>query len=107
MPTLVVSQLGHGSCAECDRGFIVMNRPWGVVQFVESEHFRSKIDEEYIFIIETDHMIMLPPENIATPSQPVGFGFYYMLGQDPKLKPVVQKFLGVQQISHAPRLPAL
>ncbi len=21
-----------GTCSECDRGFIVMNRPWGVVQ---------------------------------------------------------------------------
>ena len=93
MPTLLVSQLGHGSCAECDRGFIVMNRPWGVVQLVESEHFRSKIAEEYIFVIETDHMIMSPPENTAKPDRPVGFGFYYMLGTDPKLRPVVQKFL--------------
>ena len=32
IPTLVVKQLGHGNCAECDRGFIVMNRPWGAVQ---------------------------------------------------------------------------
>jgi hypothetical protein len=37
IPTVVVKQLGHGHCAECDRGFIVMTRPWGVVQFVESE----------------------------------------------------------------------
>jgi hypothetical protein len=42
IPTVLVKQLGHGNCAECDRGFIVMNRPWGAVQFVESEHFRSK-----------------------------------------------------------------
>ena len=75
IPTVVVKQLGHGSCAECDRGFIVMNRPWGVVQLVESEHFRSRIEEDYIFVIETDHMIMKPPENVATPDRPVGFGF--------------------------------
>ena len=93
MPTLLVSQLGHGACAECDRGFIVMNRPWGVMQLVESEHFRSKIEEEYILVIETDHMMMVPPVNTAQPDRPVGFGFYYMLGTDPKLKPVVQKFL--------------
>ena len=93
IPTLVVQQLGHGNCAECDRGFIVMNRPWGVVQFVESEHFRSRIAEDYILVIETDHMLMRPPENVATPDRPVGFGFYYMTGTDPKLKPVVQKFL--------------
>merc|ERR1719217_579949 len=93
IPTVVVKQLGHGHCAECDRGFIVMNRPWGAVQFVETEHFRSRIEEEYIFVIETDHMIMRPPENVATPDRPVGFGFYYMTGTDPKLQPVVEKFL--------------
>ena len=93
IPTVIVKQLGHGTCSECDRGFIVMNRPWGVLQFVETEHFRSKIPEEYIFIIETDHMIMVPPENTAAPDRPIGFGFYYMLGTDPKLKPVVEKFL--------------
>ena len=26
IPTVLVKQLGHGNCAECDRGFIVMNR---------------------------------------------------------------------------------
>ncbi len=93
IPTVLVKQLGHGSCSECDRGFIVMNRPWGVVQFVESEHFRSRIVEEYIFVIETDHMMMKALVNEAQPDRPVGFGFYYMLGTDPKLKPVVQKFL--------------
>ena len=79
-PTVLVKQLGHGNCAECDRGFIVMNRPWGVVQFVQSDYFKSRIEEEYIFIIETDHMMMRPPENVAKPDLPVGFGFYYMLG---------------------------
>jgi len=93
MPTLLVQQLGHGRCKECDRGFIVMNRPWGVVQLVESEYWRSHITEEWIMVMETDHMIMRPPPNIATEEKPVGFGFYYMIGTDPKLKPVVKKFL--------------
>jgi len=92
IPTLLVRQLNHGSCAECDRGFIVMNRPWGVVQLVESELYQ-RIEEDYIFIIETDHMMMRVFPNLATPDRPVGFGFYYMLGMDPKLKPVVEKFL--------------
>ena len=82
-----------GTCSECDRGFIVMNRPWGVVQFVESAHFRERIPEDYILLIETDHMMMKPLDNSATPELPIGFGFYYMLGTDPKLKPVVQQFL--------------
>ena len=62
-------------------------------QFVEGEHFRDRIPEEYILVIETDHMMMKPLENSATPELPIGFGFYYMLGTDPKLKPVVQQFL--------------
>ena len=49
-----------------------MNRPWGVLQFVETEHFANRIEEEYIFVIETDHMMMRPFENIATPDKPVG-----------------------------------
>ena len=38
-------------------------------------------------------MMMRVFPNLATPDRPVGFGFYYMLGMDPKLKPVVEKFL--------------
>ena len=38
-------------------------------------------------------MLMMPPPNRATAERPVGFGFYYMIGTDPKLKPVVEKFL--------------
>ena len=73
IPTLLVKQLGHGHCEECDRGFIVMNRPWGVLQFVQTEYFRSRIEEEYIFVIETDHMLMSPPDNTAQPDKPIGF----------------------------------
>lgn len=36
IPTLLVKQLDRGNCDECDHGFIVMNRPWGAVQLVES-----------------------------------------------------------------------
>ena len=44
-------------------------------------------------LIETDHMLMMAPPNFATPEKPVGFGFYYMIGTDPKLQPVAEKFL--------------
>lgn len=93
IPTLLVSQLHHGSCAECDHGFIVMNRPWGAVQLVETDYFRTQIAEDYLFLIETDHMMLRPPVNAATEERPVGFGFYYMVANDPKLAPVVRRFL--------------
>ena len=38
-------------------------------------------------------MFMKVPENVATETKPAGFGFYYMLSTDPKLTPVVKKFL--------------
>ena len=81
IPTVVVRQLSGGRCDECDHGFIVMNRPWGVVQMVKSAHWREKIPEEYVMLIETDHMMMMPPPNRATAEKPVGFGFYYMIGK--------------------------
>ena len=41
MPTLLVNQLGHGRCATCDHGFIVMNRPWGVLQLVRGDAWKA------------------------------------------------------------------
>ena len=93
IPTLLVHQLKHGNCDECDFGFVVMNRPWGVVQLIKTEHWKARITEEYVLLCETDHMFMVPPPNAATPDRPVGFKFYYMTAMDPKLNPVVKKFL--------------
>ena len=44
-------------------------------------------------LTETDHMFMAPPPNDALERRPVGFKFYYMTAMDPKLNPVVRKFL--------------
>ena len=77
IPTVLVSQLNPGRCDECDHAFIVMNRPWGLRQFVSHPAF-AHIEEEYIFIVETDHLLLRPLPNQATEASPVGFGFYYM-----------------------------
>ena len=34
IPTILVRQLDYGRCDECDHGFIVMNRPWGLKQLM-------------------------------------------------------------------------
>jgi hypothetical protein len=93
MPTVVVKQLGHGRCSECDHGFIVMNRPWGVLQFTKLQGY-LQIPEQFLFIMETDHLLLRPVPNEATRTTPVGFGFYYMTYKyDPrKLRPVVAKY---------------
>lgn len=93
IPTVVVRQLSGGRCDECDHGFIVMNRPFGIRQFVSHAAFRN-ITEDYLFIVETDHLLLKPLPNSASETQPVGFGFYYMTYRydPPKLRPVVAKY---------------
>ena len=92
IPTVLVRQLKGGVCDECDHHFVVMNRPWGLRQFLEHPAY-ARIPESYLFIVETDHLLLRPPPNRATEGTPVGFGFYYMIGTDPKLRPVVEKFV--------------
>ena len=77
VPTVVVKQLKPGRCDECDHGFVVMNRPWGVLQLLEHEAWGG-IAEEEVLLMETDHLLLRAPPNRATPTKPVGFGFYYM-----------------------------
>ena len=93
IPTVLVSQLSGGRCDTCDHGFIVMNRPWGLRQFVAHAAF-AHIQEDYIFIVETDHLLLRPLPNEATETSPVGFGFYYMTYRydPPKLRPVVARY---------------
>ena len=93
IPTVLVKQLKGGVCDECDHHFVVMNRPWGLRQFLEHPAY-ARIPESYLFIVETDHLLMRPPPNRATEATPVGFGFYYMTYKydPPKLRPVVAKY---------------
>ena len=55
---------------------------------------RQAIEEDYLFIMETDHLMLQPVPNTATPTQPIGFGFYYMTHRydSKKLYPAVKKY---------------
>ena len=77
IPTVVVRALGYGSCAECDHGFVVLNRPWALLQYARTAAYRE-MEESYIFTMETDHLLMRPPPNRATETTPAAFAFYYM-----------------------------
>jgi hypothetical protein len=93
IPTVLVRQLDGGRCDSCDHGFIVMNRPWGLKQFVAMPAYAA-IEEDYLFLTEPDHLLLRPIPNHATPTTPLGFGFYYMTYKydPPKLKPVISKY---------------
>ena len=77
MPSAFVSQIDHTTLVTKYKNYAVLNRPYSMLQFLESGALDA-IDEEYVFISETDHIFMQPLPNLATPEQPVAFHFSYM-----------------------------
>ncbi|PKI57767.1 hypothetical protein CRG98_021834, partial [Punica granatum] len=70
IPTFVVDPLPEG----LDRGYIVLNRPWAFVQWLES----ATIEEEYILMAEPDHIFVRPLPNLAHETRPAGYPFFYI-----------------------------
>ncbi|KAJ1432073.1 Hyp O-arabinosyltransferase-like protein [Sesbania bispinosa] len=70
IPSFVVDPLPEG----LDRGYIVLNRPWAFVQWLE----KADIDEEYILMAEPDHIFVNPLPNLASRTQPAGYPFFYI-----------------------------
>lgn len=70
-----------------------MNRPWSLRQYFASKEAAS-LAEDYLFVIETDHLLLRPPRNRATEASPVAFGFYYMTYKYDarKLGPVIRRW---------------
>ena len=66
--TAEIARYGH---------FGVLNRPYSVVQFIERNGF-ERISESYVYIAETDHVLMRPLPNLATAERAAAFGFGYM-----------------------------
>ena len=63
--------------------FGVLNRPNSVKQLMESTTLLAEIRKtsDYVLILETDHVIMRPIPNLATPEKPAAFVFGYMFPQ--------------------------
>ncbi|KAL8542126.1 hypothetical protein ACS0TY_003112 [Phlomoides rotata] len=70
IPTFVVDPLPLG----LDKGYIVLNRPWAFVQWLE----KATIPEEYIFMAEPDHIFLKPLPNLIIDEYPVAFPFFYI-----------------------------
>ena len=70
-------------------GFGVLNRPNSVRQLMEklasnslpAERVEDLGAAEYLLLLETDHVIMKPIPNLATPETPAAFIFGYMYPQ--------------------------
>ncbi|XP_015873647.3 hydroxyproline O-arabinosyltransferase PLENTY [Ziziphus jujuba] len=70
IPSFVVDPLPQG----LDRGYIVLNRPWAFVQWLE----KATIEEEYILMAEPDHVFANPLPNLGYGDHPAGFPFFYI-----------------------------
>ncbi|XP_020087308.1 hydroxyproline O-arabinosyltransferase 3-like isoform X1 [Ananas comosus] len=70
IPTFVVNPLPPGA----DRGYVVLNRPWAFVQWLE----RAEIQEEYILMAEPDHIFVKPLPNLVREDRPVAYPFFYI-----------------------------
>ncbi|KAI3472316.1 hypothetical protein Pfo_031109 [Paulownia fortunei] len=70
IPTYVVDPLPAG----LDRGYVVLNRPWAFVQWLE----KSTIEEEYILMAEPDHIFINPLPNLGHEGYPAAFPFFYI-----------------------------
>ncbi|CAM6101988.1 unnamed protein product [Calypogeia fissa] len=82
IPTFIVDPLPPGE----DRGYVVLNRPWAFVQWLET----ATIEEEYVLMAEPDHIFVRPMPNLAVGDMPAGFHFHYI---DPELnEKILRKF---------------
>lgn len=54
-------------------GYRVINRPHSVVQLIETPELWKRIEEDYIYIAETDHILMHPIPNLASLGSPMAY----------------------------------
>ncbi len=55
----------------------MLNRPFSVREFFQANRHED-LEEEFIFMAETDHLMMRPLPNLATVKRPVAYPFAYM-----------------------------
>ena len=96
MPTVVVHELNSVETL----GFVVLNRPHSVL--VALERGDLAFEEDYLLIAETDHLLLKPLPNLATPSKAVGYPFHYMLPtRNERTIELVRRFAGSEGVARA------
>ena len=76
MPSVFVRQYTTAEIAQYGH-FGVLNRPFSVVQFIDQGGL-ERLPEQFIYIAETDHVLMKPLPNLATEKKAAAFAFGYM-----------------------------
>jgi len=72
IPTFVALALPPG----VDKGYIVLNRPYGILQWIDQE--MHKIPEKYVLISEPDHLYIRPLPNFMVGEKPATYPFWYI-----------------------------
>ena len=87
IPTVVVNTL---PADVHDDGYVVLHRPYAFKQWLET--YADDIDEEFVLMSEPDHLFVHPPPLLATKTKAAAFPFFYIAPNDPKFKPIVERF---------------
>ena len=87
IPTVVVNTLPADIR---DDGYVVLHRPYAFKQWLEK--YADDIDEEFVLMSEPDHLFVRPPPLLATKTKAAAFPFFYIAPNDPKFKPIVERF---------------
>ncbi|XVF89363.1 hypothetical protein PTKIN_Ptkin19aG0124400 [Pterospermum kingtungense] len=82
IPTFIAQPLPAGM----DQGYIVLNRPWAFVQWLQ----KADIKEDYILMAEPDHIIVKPIPNLSKDGLGAAFPFFYI--EPKKYESVLRKF---------------
>ena len=89
MPSVFVKQMTPQELAAHGH-FGVLNRPYSVQQMIDSGALAA-IREAYVYIAETDHVLMKPLPNLATETTPSAYGFGYMHASA-SVQPIIERF---------------
>ncbi|XP_057515078.1 hydroxyproline O-arabinosyltransferase NOD3-like isoform X1 [Amaranthus tricolor] len=103
IPTFVVDPLPNGldrvhlsslTKFNAIKGYVVLNRPWAFVQWLE----KATIEEKYVLMAEPDHLFVRPLPNLAVGKYPVAFPFFYI--KPAENEKIVRKFYPKGSISN-------
>ncbi|EPS66914.1 hypothetical protein M569_07861, partial [Genlisea aurea] len=83
IPTFVAQPLPEG----VDQGFVVLNRCWGVVQWLQ----KVEIVEDYVLMAEPDHLIVKPIPNLSVDGFAAAYSFFYIEPQ--RFENILRRYL--------------
>ena len=89
IPSKFVQEIDREKVKNEYKGYSVLNRPYSVKAFFDLG-LHMELEEDYIFMTETDHIFMRPIPNLATVTTPVAYAFSYMKGMPKELLPMVR-----------------